>query len=479
MPSFYNTTTSQRMPPTPPDTYGRFASRDVVCGQLPSMLFNHKTSEPCCRARGHEDFVTNKQHLQCPSATASRPTNYSNPNGSMAQTYSAPTLSSSNQYGPISAPLLPPIRVSERSSDGYSRQLQHQRTSTAPQAKEEKIGGVAAHLDYDMEEMIEFVSEMATGMYEIYASKICLADIDITRSVLNSKSSPHRDYRKYVSQVLSSTRLPSSTILLGLLYLSKRMTLLSNKGRYGHSTRDIYTMLTTALVLGSKFLDDNTFQNKSWSEVSNIPVSDLNFLEIQWLVDIKWDMHIDQKDPQGFQLWLDHWERFQSRKLDLSLAESMKQAHIQSSGQQTPQQRSMPQLPPLSMNRSGSQSGRNPGASFVGQTPGPWNNIHLAQWQQPRSQINFSPPSAPETGPNTPNAYDLLHPYAYVPPNVCPPIKLPPTLPSLPSNVAHSTYPSHFMFQYSHGNYCDCTFCNVHHERYLMVPGYASQPVVG
>ncbi|KAL9638117.1 MAG: hypothetical protein Q9164_001759 [Protoblastenia rupestris] len=399
--------------------------------------------------------------------------------GAVAPVFPAPLLTSSNQYGPSSGPpLLPPIRAPERSSDDFNRPTQSTYAPAVTQVKEEKVGGVAAHLDYEMDEMVDFVSEMAQGMYEIFASKICLADIDMTRSVLSSKASPHRDFRKYVSQVLSSTRLPSSTILCGLMYLSKRMTLLSNNGRYGQGTRDTYSMLTTALMLGSKFLDDNTFQNRSWSEVSNIPVSDLNFLEIQWLVDINWDMHIDQSDPEGLSLWLKTWDKYHSRNEDVSLAASMRQTHIENNGQQKLQQRPVPQLPPLNTQYLHMQPDRSSRVSFTSQ--GSWDTPRHSHWQQPRSQINYSPPSAPETGPNTPDACNLLNAYAYAPQPVHPTFKLPASLHMLPLSASHSGYPTPYTPKYSHyghGSCCDCSFCRSHYERYLMAPGYGPQPM--
>ncbi|KAL9125852.1 MAG: hypothetical protein Q9217_005007 [Psora testacea] len=481
MPSFHNTTLSQCMPLTPPEAYGPYPDSGYGFGPLSSMQsVTNEMQDPYYEVSLREGFATGKHHSQYPPTAASRHIYQATLNGTVAPTYPLPTSSSSNHYGPITASLLPPIRVPDRSSGEFNRQLESKRAPTIAPTKEEKVGGVAAHLDYEMDEMIDFVSEMAQGMYDLFYSKLCLADIDVIRSVLNSKSSPPRDFRKYVSQVLCSTRLPSSTILLGLLYMSKRMILLSNKGRYGQGTRDIYSMLTTALMLGSKFLDDNTFQNRSWSEVSNIPVSNLNFLEIQWLVDINWDMHIDQSDTQGFRLWFIHWKRFQTRKIDMSLAESMRQTHIDSTGQQRSKQRPEPQLPPLNTQQFHPQPDRRSRDSSGCQNHGPWNTPHHARWQIPGPQTNYSPTSAPETGPNTPDACSLLDAYRYAPPPVHPTFKLPPAPQMLPSNASLPGYPTPYVQQYthySHGNYCECSFCNPYSEPYFMSPGYRPQLV--
>ncbi|KAK5653932.1 hypothetical protein OQA88_7857 [Cercophora sp. LCS_1] len=164
-------------------------------------------------------------------------------------------------------------------------------------------GGVCAVLDYDVELMADYVSEMAT------------------RIVL-PHSSVNGAFRKFVAQILSSTRLPSTTILLGMNYLSKRVNLLSSNGHPTYDERgrptivegEIWRMLTIALLLGSKFLDDNTFQNKSWSEVSGIAVKDLNTLEYEWLTANNWGLYVNLDESKDYNAWLDNWKEWLDTK---------------------------------------------------------------------------------------------------------------------------------------------------------------------
>ena len=61
----------------------------------------------------------------------------------------------------------------------------------------------------------------------------------------------------------------------------------------------LFRLLTIAVVLGSKFLDDNTFINRSWSEVSGIQVHELNELELEWLLAIKFKLHRDPAEQHN------------------------------------------------------------------------------------------------------------------------------------------------------------------------------------
>ncbi|KAK4237449.1 hypothetical protein C8A03DRAFT_16017 [Achaetomium macrosporum] len=156
-------------------------------------------------------------------------------------------------------------------------------------------GGVCAVLDYEVELMADYVSEMATR-------------------VVMPQRQVNPAFRKFVSQILTSTRLPSTTILLGMNYLAKRINMMHAAGQNNHTEGQIWRMLTIALLLGSKFLDDNTFQNKSWSEVSGIPVQELNTLEYEWLGAIRWCLYVNLDASEDYQAWLSNWKEWQEAK---------------------------------------------------------------------------------------------------------------------------------------------------------------------
>ena len=483
MPSFYSSTLPSQMPLTPPDYYDSFSSSDRGVSQLPGLRLGGHNAQASTYENGRpegRDFLP--QYSQYTLAPPQRSA-YAQDNARHAPiSYPSSSQSSANPYGMASVPLLPPIRIPDRSLDDYQQQVRQKRAPTVTQPKEEKaMGGVAAHLDYEMEDMVDFVSQTAQGMYDIYASKICLADIDMTRSVVKSKASVHPEFRKYVSQVLSSTRLPSSTILLGLYYLAQRMTLLSANGTFNYGTGQVYRMLTIALLLGSKFLDDNTFQNRSWSEVSNIPVGEINTLEVEWLVAIDWNMHIDLKDPEGFQRWQRQWKASQASMRDQSLVKSLKQTHL--TGDNVQRQRSVHQrlspinrLMPLC-------TGASMDTAFKTRPNSQWTTPRYDPWQGTSARSEYSPPSAPETGPNTPEWYGTHSGFGFgqAPQQVYPAMKMPPPLQVLGSNAPQSGFPTpygqHYP-SYGHGKTCGCAYCMPYHDRYLMA-GYGAQSVVG
>jgi len=374
------------------------------------------------------------------------------------------------------APMAATMRYDDRLALEQAR-IQHQADQVAAayqaQAQDEKaVGGVSATLDYDMDQMTEFVAEMAVGMYAIYMSRIRISDIDLVQSI-KPGINPPTTFRKWVLQVLNATRLPSATILLSLSYLSLRVRGLSTAGRFMPTERSLYQMLTVALILGSKFLDDNTFQNKSWAEVSNISVMELNRDERDWLTTFGHRLHHDPNGPSGYVAWEAKWLTWQSRfmilphPLDTSIHHQRSVRHSLSSANSLSQ-----------YSRHGSlAASRASEASYDTATISPYDS-----WHSQRSTHNgSSPSSAPySSGPQTPEYYNKwtreavasLQPQTHVQaPFGFAPLQtgFMPDLSAYSSSNNVPSYPTIGNMWNVHGAHCQCGNCRAMHPRYSTV----------
>ncbi|EDN02211.1 conserved hypothetical protein [Histoplasma mississippiense (nom. inval.)] len=397
MPSFFSST-FPTFPPTPPHVIG---SRH----ESETLFYPPNNSSLVMRyPQNGYDFI--EKYSQTASYQSHGPmTTHSQPLHSVhggrdlgsAQTMASHQALPQSMYGTLNPSILPPIRSSTKLPPmenvippQYRRQENLFHQDSRPN-EDKPTGGVAAHLDYEMDQMSDFVAEMAQGMYALYISKIVLADIDFARSVYPGTTVPPQ-FRKYVSQILSSTRLPSSTILLGLYYLACRMRMLSAADIYKSGSSQVYRMLTTALLLGSKFLDDNTFQNRSWAEVSNIPVAELNAMELEWLFGFDWNIHnrIHNKED-GFMSWKAHWDTWRV-KADARANESRSK------------------LTPIDTNIQRQHASQQK-ALLSPDGPIPPQYQRGGAWLNSNTS-DYSPSSAPHSGPNTPD-YFCPAPWAY------------------------------------------------------------------
>lgn len=242
-------------------------------------------------------------------------------------------------------------------------------------------GGVCAVLDYEIDQMTDYVAEMA--------QRIVLP---------NSPVSP--SFRKFVSGLLSSTRLPSTTILLGMNYLARRTNELNAIGQSPVGAKSgegiVWRMLTIGLLLGSKFLDDNTFQNRSWSEVSGIPVAELNTLESEWLEASGYNLFVNLDESNDYNAWLASWADWRktknvARKATLDRLSAAPLAQIDTNVQRTrPYSQQY-----TTYNKTASLE--RPQSGFYNHSdyePTPWANNY------PTPQL--TPPSAPDSAIATP-----------------------------------------------------------------------------
>jgi hypothetical protein len=124
------------------------------------------------------------------------------------------------------------------------------------------------------------------------------------KQVLDVTSSPHAiqtlvpdahptiGFKKWVATILTTTQVAQNVILLALLFIYRlKLTNPTVKGKPGSE----YRLLTVALMLGNKFLDDNTYTNKTWAEVSGISVQEVHIMEVEFLSNMRYSLFTSKK----------------------------------------------------------------------------------------------------------------------------------------------------------------------------------------
>ena len=429
------TAQQSRLPPTPPEYQGSYLTPMSAVsdqGYYPSHGYHSRHTS----SRDHSERYSQGFGPQRSLSTHAHPPMSHMPVDYPMQGYSTQILP---QYQYQAAPILPPIR-SVDAIDPYVASYVPQE----PKKEEKPTGGVAQHLDYEMDLMSSFVAEMS-------------------QDLVSPSTTPSSQFRKYVSQILSSTRLPSSTIMLGLFYLSARMKIVDETGQDVSSAGTVYRMLTTCLLLGSKFLDDNTFQNRSWAEVSSIPVHELNKMELAWLEGFNWEIHAMFHEDGDLDNWIAHWHSYEKRA-------------------KVAKAKDMQKLAPIDTTIRRSHSVHQPGLmSPDGPIPPQYQSgpQYDTQWARPYMS-EYSPPSAPHSGPATPEYYAN---WSYVP--------TPTSYGRYPTSSAYAAQQGYAQasnyqpYGYGHtawnghGPNCACTLCAKHPEYYFTHNGYGMQTVVG
>ncbi|KAF9549356.1 hypothetical protein EC957_004271 [Mortierella hygrophila] len=146
-----------------------------------------------------------------------------------------------------------------------------------------------------------------------------------TRPNINGASSnaynvvPHRisvppsagpAFRKFCLKVLSATQLSSSVILLSLKYIQKLLK--NNPSIHGQQGSE-FRLFTVSLMLANKFLDDNTFTNKTWSDVTGISVKEINVMEMEFLNQVQFSLYVSEAEYLDWLHSLETWLKQQGQ----------------------------------------------------------------------------------------------------------------------------------------------------------------------
>ncbi|KAF7725106.1 hypothetical protein EC973_000432 [Apophysomyces ossiformis] len=130
----------------------------------------------------------------------------------------------------------------------------------------------------------------------------------------------HAAFKLFCQKILKATQISSTCVVLALYYIYRlRSTYPSIQGSMGSEVR----LFTTALVLANKFLDDNTFTNKTWSDVSSIPVHELNIMEVEFLSALNYRIYVRQGPFFAWVMQCQQWLSLATQTKNMSLSTSM------------------------------------------------------------------------------------------------------------------------------------------------------------
>ncbi|KAL9000289.1 MAG: hypothetical protein Q9169_001006 [Polycauliona sp. 2 TL-2023] len=121
---------------------------------------------------------------------------------------------------------------------------------------------------------------------------------------------PTMGFRKWVVSILSTTQVSQNVILLALMFIYRLKKLNPGvKGKLGSEFR----LFTVALMLGNKFLDDNTYTNKTWADVSGIPVQEIHIMEVEFLSNMRYTLYASEAEWRSWHVKLGKfWKYFET-----------------------------------------------------------------------------------------------------------------------------------------------------------------------
>ncbi|ORX97209.1 hypothetical protein K493DRAFT_200726, partial [Basidiobolus meristosporus CBS 931.73] len=106
-----------------------------------------------------------------------------------------------------------------------------------------------------------------------------------------------RAFQAFCRQVLSSTQVPLPVVLLALIYIQRfKGSSPATKGADSSEGR----LFAVSLMLANKYLDDNAFTNRTWSEVTGIPLQEINIMEKEFLTVLSFNLNVTNRELKGW-----------------------------------------------------------------------------------------------------------------------------------------------------------------------------------
>ncbi|GAA5944608.1 uncharacterized protein JCM15063_000056 [Sporobolomyces koalae] len=108
--------------------------------------------------------------------------------------------------------------------------------------------------------------------------------------------SPSRRFVGFCHDVLTTTQVSHSVVLLALLFVSR----LKQKNVIAGAAGSEFRLAVTGLMLANKVLDDNTYTAQTWSQVSSLELKPLVAGEAEFLKGLDWSLHVSEREFRSF-----------------------------------------------------------------------------------------------------------------------------------------------------------------------------------
>ncbi|UZJ54342.1 hypothetical protein CBS101457_003662 [Exobasidium rhododendri] len=202
-----------------------------------------------------------------------------------------PSRSPTSVHQPLqSSPLAP-----RRTNPHPTPSSRSHRNYRAPHTKATSAGSLSQALStslnsHDLSKAIQdhLVSVSTATVAPIATNSKLLANDPILRRL-----QPKSRFLRFSREILSTTQVSSSVITLALIYVHRLKAAHPHmKGREGSE----YRLAISSLMLANKILDDNTYLNKTWAEISGMPLIEISKMEVEFWLGLKMELHITKED---------------------------------------------------------------------------------------------------------------------------------------------------------------------------------------
>ena len=136
--------------------------------------------------------------------------------------------------------------------------------------------------------IIEIISDLLNNICEENKDKS--ENINKNIKPFMTESIPSLSIKDYLTRLSQFTKINESTIILILIYIDK----IGKINKFILTYRNIYKLILASMVIAIKYNEDNFFSSEVYAKLGGLSVLELNYLEFQFLILIKFSLFIEK-----------------------------------------------------------------------------------------------------------------------------------------------------------------------------------------
>ena len=142
--------------------------------------------------------------------------------------------------------------------------------------------------EYVPMKMIEIISDLLINICE--ENKVKSDNINKNIKPFMTESIPSLSIKDYLTRLSQFTKINESTIILILIYIDR----IGKINKFVLTYRNIYKLILASMVIAIKYNEDNFYSSEVYAKLGGLSVPELNYLEFQFLILIKFSLFIEK-----------------------------------------------------------------------------------------------------------------------------------------------------------------------------------------
>ena len=141
--------------------------------------------------------------------------------------------------------------------------------------------------DFSLVKTIEIISDLLNNICEENKDKSEIINKNIIPFM--TKNIPSMSIKDYLLRLSQFTKMSESTIIIILIYIDR----ISNINNFRLTYKNIYKLILSAMIVAIKYNEDLFYSSAIYAKLGGLSVSELNYLEFQFLILIKFSLFIE------------------------------------------------------------------------------------------------------------------------------------------------------------------------------------------